>query len=63
MKHIVETGLAASLGPFSCATVGQGLLSTALVPFDEHGNPVAGDVRVQTDRCLRNLVPCLIPDR
>jgi enamine deaminase RidA (YjgF/YER057c/UK114 family) len=55
MKRVVETGLPASSAPFSWATVGHGMLFTALVPFDESGRLVAGDVRVQTDRCLRNL--------
>jgi enamine deaminase RidA (YjgF/YER057c/UK114 family) len=56
MKRVVETGLAESSAPFSWATVGNGILFTALVPFDAGGTLVPGDVQVQTAQCLRNLV-------
>lgn len=55
MKRVVETGLAESSAPFSWATVGNGILFTALVPFDDSGTLVPGDVQVQTAQCLRNL--------
>ena len=55
MKRVVETGLAEPSAPFSWATLGHGILFTALVPFDDSGTLVPGDVQVQTAQCLRNL--------
>lgn len=55
MKHVIDTGLARVSAPFSWATVGNGVLFTAQVPFDEAGKLVGDDIREQTAQCLRNL--------
>src|SRR5436190_13761008 len=57
-KEVVSTGQApAAIGPYSQAIKANGLLFTAgQIPLDPAtGKLVEGDVRVQTERVMRNL--------
>jgi 2-iminobutanoate/2-iminopropanoate deaminase len=55
MKDVIDTGLAPVSAPISWATVGNGILFTAQIPFDRDGKLVGGDIREQTAQTLRNL--------
>jgi 2-iminobutanoate/2-iminopropanoate deaminase len=55
MKHVIDTGLARVSAPVSWATVGNGILFTAQIPFDRDGKLVGADIREQTAQTLRNL--------
>jgi 2-iminobutanoate/2-iminopropanoate deaminase len=55
MKHVIDTGLARVSAPVSWATVGNGILFTAQIPFDRDGMLVGADIREQTAQALRNL--------
>jgi enamine deaminase RidA (YjgF/YER057c/UK114 family) len=55
MKQVIDTGLASVSAPISWATVGNGILFTAQIPFDHAGKLVPGDIRDQTRQTLRNL--------
>lgn len=55
MKTLIETGLGQVSAPFSWATVGNGILFTAQVPFDDAGQLVGTSIQEQTAQCLRNL--------
>jgi 2-iminobutanoate/2-iminopropanoate deaminase len=60
MKKAIETGLARVAAPISWATVGNGILFTAQIPFDENGKLVGTDIREQTTHTLRNLAQTLM---
>lgn len=62
-KQVIRTEEAPpAIGPYSQAVVGGGLVFAAgQIPLDPHtGQPVPGDVRVQTRRVLENLKAVLL---
>ncbi len=63
MKKAVDTGLAQVTAPISWATVGNGILFTVPVPFDEKGKVVGTEIREQTAQCLRNLAQTMAAAR
>ena len=63
MKTVIDTGLARVSAPISWATLGNGIMFTALVPFDDAGRLTGTDIREQTAQCLRNLARTLAAAR
>jgi len=55
MYEKLVTGLAEARGPVSTAVRANGMIFTAQIPKDAHGEIVDGDIRVQTRQMLRNL--------
>ncbi|OGR85177.1 MAG: reactive intermediate/imine deaminase [Elusimicrobia bacterium RIFCSPHIGHO2_02_FULL_57_9] len=57
MKKLVQTQQApAAMGPYSQAiAAGDFLFISGQIPLDPGGTLVAGDIRAQTERCLKNI--------
>jgi len=55
MITTVKTDLYASPSPLEWATIGNGILFTAQIPINEHGQVVEGGIEAQTRQTLENL--------
>lgn len=55
MIHPVSTELFASKAPLEWAVIGNGILFTAQIPIDDHGQVVEGGIEAQTRQTLENL--------